>query len=248
MGVQESSRLDGISARSPAQPPLPLPLPGARGPWLHLHLGLGQRRHQLRQLQLRRVHQQHLHPVGGQRLGQRPAALVQRSLLLHPHHHLQQQHQERGADRECPPGKAPGATAHLSLPCTWGGRGSLYSTACLKGMEGPGEQSLRERLLGLSHSGQPCPLLQEHGARSTLSPPGDHRPAPPLHQQARGHLRLGPAGCRNGRPRSGGQVGAGVATGLSPGCPQGASGARQDPVGTKRRDFALLAGWFGVQS
>lgn len=44
-------------------------------------------------------------------------------------------------------------------------------SASLEGMEGPGEQSLREHLLGLPHSGQPCPLFLLHGARSPLSPP-----------------------------------------------------------------------------
>lgn len=143
-----------------------------------------------------------------------------------------------------PPGKAPGATARLSPPCTRGGSLYLSGILLLEGMEGPGEHSLQERLLGLPHSRQPCPLLLLHGARSPLSPPGDHRPAPPLHQQARGHLRLGPAGCRNGRPRSGGQVGAGVATGVSPGSAWYSPG----PFGDKEKGFCSASGVVGVQS
>lgn len=94
----------------PAHPPSASPLPGTGWPWLHLHLGLRQRWDQLRQLQLRRVRQQHLHPLGGQRPGGRPEALVRRGLLRHPHHHLQQQDHERGADRECRAGSARAAT------------------------------------------------------------------------------------------------------------------------------------------
>ena len=49
-----------------------------------------------------------------------------------------------------------------------------------------------------------------HQAPESLSvPPGHHRPAPPVHGQAHGHLGLRPAGCGHDRPGSGGQVGDG---------------------------------------
>lgn len=52
-------------------------------------MGVGERRQGPRQLQLRRLHEQHLDVVHQQRDGERPGAMVQRGLLIHPGHHLQ---------------------------------------------------------------------------------------------------------------------------------------------------------------
>ncbi|KAM6040263.1 proprotein convertase subtilisin/kexin type 4 isoform 2-T3 [Theristicus caerulescens] len=57
----------------------------------------------------------------------------------------------------------------------------------------------------------PSAPAADSGAETPLCPPGDHRPAPPLHRQAHGHLRLGPAGRGNDRPRAGGQPGTNLA-------------------------------------
>lgn len=117
---------DHRDTRRPCSPPL-CSSTGTGWARLHLHLGLGQRWHQLRQLQLRWVHQQHLHGVGGQRPGGRAPAPLQRELPRHPHHHLQQQDHQQGADCEChnipATAAAPGQThpsstgwAHPSSP------------------------------------------------------------------------------------------------------------------------------------
>lgn len=63
------------------------------GPWrtgLHLRVGFWERRPWEGQLQLWRLHQQHLHAVDQQQYAERQRALVQRGLFVHPRHNLQQ--------------------------------------------------------------------------------------------------------------------------------------------------------------
>lgn len=115
----------------PCRPHWPL-LAGPQRSGLHLRLGLGQRWPRARQLQLRRLHQQHLHALHQQHHPVRERPLVQRGLLLHPGHHLQQWQPEREADRESRRGCGGGGGLGGCLG--WGG--GLGSRGVAKAVQG----------------------------------------------------------------------------------------------------------------
>ncbi|XP_054529687.1 proprotein convertase subtilisin/kexin type 4 isoform X12 [Pan troglodytes] len=170
-----------------------------------LHLGLGQRRPALRQLQLRRLHQQHPHALRGQHHPAGPRALVQRSLRLHPHHHLQQRRGHRPPDRHHGPASRVHRPTHghLGLSPT-GGRHDRPSAGgqpvpdverhaapggprvqagapAGRGLEdqrrgAPSEPSLRLRAAGRRAAGGHRPHLAAHPTAEEVCRPG---PEPP---------------------------------------------------------------------